>query len=113
MIRIKIDVTKLDKTAFFQGKNGALYCDLTMWENRDGPDRFGNDYRIDQDLGKERRAKGEKGAIIGNGKSYTNGTPGSTGGRPQQAQDDDVRYESKPIPSGNKSAANTDDSIPF
>jgi len=112
MIRIKIDVTKLDKTAFFAGQKGT-YADITLMENRGGPDKFGNDYMVVQDLGKERRLKGERGPILGNGKAYVHGNAGSTGGRPQQAQDDDVRYESKPIPSGSKSAANVDDSIPF
>ena len=112
MIRIKIDVSKLDKTAFFKGAKGT-YADITLIENRGGPDRFGNDYMVVQDLGKDRRLAGERGPILGNGKAYTNGTPGSTGGRSQQAQEEDVRYESKPIPSGNKSAATQDDSIPF
>lgn len=65
MRAFKIDVTKIDKTALFAGKNGK-YLDAVMRDNKDGTDQYGNDGFITQDLGKERRAKGEKGPIIGN-----------------------------------------------
>lgn len=65
-LKLKIDVTKLDKTAFFHGKNGAIYCDIILWENRDGEDQYGNTYAAKQDLGKDRRD--EKAAYIGNAK---------------------------------------------
>ena len=64
-IKINIDVTKLDKTAFFKGKNGT-YCALIIWPNRDGEDQYGNTSTVKQDLGKDRRD--EKTQIIGNGK---------------------------------------------
>jgi len=63
--KINIDVTKLDKTAFFKGKNGT-YCSLLIWPNRDGEDQYGNTSTVKQDLGKDRRD--EKTQIIGNGK---------------------------------------------
>lgn len=69
MIRIKLNVSKIDKTALFEGKNGAKYLDLPLMENRNGPDQYGNTHMCVQDLGKERRLAGEKGPILGNGKT--------------------------------------------
>ena len=73
IISAKLDVTKLDKTAFHVGKTRAdgstpKYCDITLLENRNGKDQYGNDFMVVQDLGKERRLAGERGVIIGNAK---------------------------------------------
>ena len=67
MIRLKLDVTKIDKTMLFKGTKGT-YCDITLMDNRDGTDQYGNDGFIVQDVGKEKREKGIKGAILGNWK---------------------------------------------
>jgi len=67
IIRVKLDVTKIDKTAIHHGEKGK-YIDITLLGNRDGEDRFGNHYMIVQDLGQTRREAGEKGPILGNGK---------------------------------------------
>lgn len=64
-IRVKIDVTKIDKSALFKGAKGT-YLDVTLWPTPDS--QYGDDYRATQDIGKERREKGEKGPIIGNAK---------------------------------------------
>ena len=65
MKRVKIDVTKIDKTAIHNGQKGK-YVDLTLMDNKNGRDEYGNDGFVIQDLGKERREKGEKGPILGN-----------------------------------------------
>jgi hypothetical protein len=70
-----INVTKIDKTALYEGKNGK-YLSLVFFDNKEGPDQFGNDGFVTQDLGKERRMAGEKGPIIGNWKEV--GTRGPT-----------------------------------
>lgn len=67
MQRLKIDVTKINKDLLFIGAKGK-YMDLTLMDNRDGTDQYGNDGFIVQDVGKERREAGEKGPIIGNWK---------------------------------------------
>lgn len=64
-IKISIDVTKIDKSAIYEGKKGK-YLSLVVWPNRDGEDQFGNIATIKQDLGAER--KGEQTPIIGNAK---------------------------------------------
>ena len=65
MHTIKINVSKIDKTALFEGKNGK-YLDLVLFENKDGPDQYGNHGFVTQDIGKQRREAGERGPIIGN-----------------------------------------------
>jgi hypothetical protein len=77
MIRLKIDVKKIDKSALFAGAKGT-YCDLTLMENRDPdgnpePDQYGNDGFVVQDIGKQRREAGERGPIIGNWKHADKG----------------------------------------
>jgi hypothetical protein len=63
-LKITIKVNKLDKTAFFKGKNGDVYCSLTVWPNKNGEDEYGNHGITKQDLGKDRRD--EQPEIIGN-----------------------------------------------
>jgi len=70
MISAKIDVTKLDKSAFFKGTKG-VYCDITIIEK---PSEYGDGFIV-QDLGKERRMAGEKGPIIGNWKEVGTKSP--------------------------------------
>ena len=67
MQRLRIDVTRIDKSALYKGAKGT-YLDITLLDNRDGTDQYGNDGMIVQDIGKERREAGEKGAILGNWK---------------------------------------------
>ena len=66
--KFKIDVTKLDKSVFFHGKNGAVYCDLVAWENRGGADIYGNSHAIQQDFPKGK--KPEKPPYMGNAKPF-------------------------------------------
>jgi hypothetical protein len=67
IIRCKIDVSKIAKEHLFKGAKGT-YLDITLLENRDGTDKYGNDFMVVQDIGKEARDAGKKGAILGNGK---------------------------------------------
>jgi hypothetical protein len=67
MLVLKIDVTKFDKSYFFEGKNGAKYADLIVFENRE-PDKYDNTHIVYQGIPKEERDAGKKGAIVGNGK---------------------------------------------
>lgn len=63
ILKLKIDVTKLDKSAFFKGEKGT-YVDLAVFIN-DDPDQYGNDASVKQDLGKDRR---DEKLYVGNGK---------------------------------------------
>jgi hypothetical protein len=61
----KIDVTKIDKEGIFVGKKGK-YFDFALFENCDGPDEYGNDGFMVQNLPKEQRDEGKKNPIIAN-----------------------------------------------
>lgn len=67
MQKLKIDVKKIDKSALYEGTKGT-YLDLTLMENRDGPDQYGYDGFVIQEIGQKRREAGEKGPIVGNWK---------------------------------------------
>jgi hypothetical protein len=79
MNKASINVTLIDKTYLFTGKKGK-YLNIVLWENRDGPDQYGNTHYITQDVGKEAREKGIKGPIIGNAKME--GASAAPRGRP-------------------------------
>ena len=65
MTKVKINVTKIDKTATFIGAKGT-YLDIVLIENKNGRDQYDNDGFVVQELPKARREAGEKGPIIGN-----------------------------------------------
>ena len=88
IIKVKIDVTKIDKARLFQGKNGAKYLDCTLIERRDGRDQYGNDFMVTQDVTKEERLAGSRGAILGNAK-YLDAQPKGNQPSPSSAQEDD------------------------
>jgi hypothetical protein len=76
----------------FVGKQG-LYCDITLMDNRDGTDQYGNDGFAVQDIGKERRLAGEKGPIIGKWKHV-----GATQAKPAPAPPAPVGDDCDEIP---------------
>lgn len=91
----KIDVTKVEKSRLFDGKNGAKYLDIVLHENKDGTDQYGNDGFITQGCSQEERQSGLKMPIIGNWKRV--------GGK---------KAEAKPKAT-EKTAPNDGDDIPF
>lgn len=93
IIKAKINVKKILKDRMFTAKTGAVYLDLTLLEHKDGPDQYGNDGMVVQDLGKEAREAGEKGPILGN---FTI-----------------LKTNSKPRPAAEKSSAVDNDEPPF
>jgi hypothetical protein len=91
MIRLKLNLRKLTDFRTFTGKDGIEYAafpikanaiymteklasmDVTLMDNRDGPDQYGNDGFATLDLGKERRLAGDRGPILGNWKDLDGG----------------------------------------
>jgi hypothetical protein len=63
--KIKINVSKIAKEHLFKNDKGT-YLDCAIWPNRAGADQRGNTHYITQEISKEARERGEKGAIIGN-----------------------------------------------
>lgn len=57
----------VDANNIYQGDKGS-YLSLTLMDNRDGADKYGNDGFVTIDIGKERRIAGDKGPILGNWK---------------------------------------------
>lgn len=71
MIVIGLNVTKIPRDRIVPGKNGK-YIDLVLFENRDGPDKYGNSGFVSMSVSKEEREAGTRGAIIGNWKHVGN-----------------------------------------
>jgi len=69
-IALSINVTKLDKSRFVQGKNGAKYCDLTVWLSPDEPDDYGKHGGIQIAATKEEQQSKEKMPYVGNAKVF-------------------------------------------
>jgi hypothetical protein len=63
-IKLKIDVTKIDKTALFRSeKSGAVYLDLVAWPVRES--KYGETHLVKQDFGKD-SDKNKDAALLGN-----------------------------------------------
>lgn len=82
IIRASIDVTKLDKTEFRRTDKGAVYASIALIERKDGEDKYGNHFMVVQDLSKERRLAGDRGAILGSAKFVVRDSQ-QGGGKPQ------------------------------
>ena len=88
-MRIKIDVTKIDKARLFEGKNGAKYLDATVFADIDNPGQYGDNGMVTQDVSKEESDAGTKGAILGNVKVFWKGeSQAKPQGKPQPKAND-------------------------
>jgi hypothetical protein len=89
-IKIKIDVSKIDKTGLYKGTKGT-YLDCVAWPSKT-TGQYGDTHYVVQELSKERRDAGEKGAIIGNMTVPDDEPPQRQQSRPLQRQQkmDDV-----------------------
>ena len=64
-VRVKIDVSKIDKNRLFKGAKGT-YLDATVFIDIDQKDQYENNGMITQDVNKQERDQGVKGPILGN-----------------------------------------------
>lgn len=78
-VSLKIDVSKIDKTRLFKGQKG-VYLDATVFIDTNELDQYGNSGMITQNVTKEEKDQGVKGAILGNCKVFWN----DAGQQPQQ-----------------------------
>ena len=83
-----IDVTKIDKSKLYPGKNGAKYLDLLFFGSEDRLDN-GTTHMVVQGLSKEDRDAGGRGEILGNAKL---GEAAPAGNVDQTYGDDDVPF---------------------
>lgn len=79
LLSISIDVTKLDKSRFYAGKNGAKYASLDIWVD-DEPDKYNRDASVSESQTKEEREAKAKKNYVGSGKKLygwgeSKGTP--------------------------------------
>lgn len=68
-VNFKVDVTKLDKSRFFQGKKGT-YVDLTAFIDTENKSDYGDNGVISQSLTQDERRDGVKMPIVGNCKVF-------------------------------------------
>lgn len=104
ILSAKIDVTKILKDKMFNGAKGT-YLDISILENKNGTDQYGNDFMVVQDIGKEARERGEKGPILGNGKYRVRGSQPAPA--PQESSSE-PRYRETVKPQ-----ENLDEDVPF
>jgi len=64
-VKLKIDVTNIEKARLFRGKKGT-YLDATAFIDVDNKDQYDNNGMITQDVTKEEKDSGVKGPILGN-----------------------------------------------
>ena len=107
-ISISIKLSKIDKSAFYEAKNGEKFLPIMLKLRIDEsklkqgkvegePDKYGYHGFIVQEIGKERKAAGELGPILGNCKIMDwdspnpkmNGEEKSNGYSPQIVGNDD------------------------
>lgn len=74
---------ELTDAKLFEGKNGALYLDLTLWPTPTS--QYGDDWRINHDLPRALRDAGQKGAILGNAKNKVVGGSSAPAAAPAYA----------------------------
>lgn len=89
-IKLKIDVSKIDKSKLFQGAKGT-YLDAVLFLN-DEVDKYGNSGMIVQSVTMEEREQGVKGAILGNCKDLSEPLPQSTDTETTQQGNDDLPF---------------------
>ena len=98
-VRIKLDVSKIEKARLFKGAKGT-YLDATVFIDIDQKDQYENNGMITQDVKKEEKDAGVKGPILGNVQVFW-----KDDSAPQQAP-----QQQAAIPAGD---ADFDDDIPF
>ena len=90
-ISLKIDMSKIDKNRLFKGSKGT-YLDATAFVDLDELDRYGNSGMITQDVKKEEKQDGVKGAILGNAKVFWKSEGSQRSQQSAPVQDDDFDY---------------------
>ena len=131
-VRVKIDVSKIDKNRLFTGAKG-IYLDATVFIVIDQKDQYENNGMITQDVTKEERERGVKGPILGNVQVFWQGETIQQGQQqnyqsqpnpkqqPQQSQQQQApqqSYQNQPNPKQQQQPAgdfdnNFDSDLPF
>lgn len=93
LLSVSIDVTKLTKSRFYEGKNGAKYASLDIWLS-DEPDKYGKDASVSESLTKEEREAGNKKNYVGSGKKIYGwgGSSSASKPKPSPAVEEDIPF---------------------
>lgn len=81
-ISLNIDVTKLDKSRFYQGKKGK-YAKLTVFVDPNRTDEYGNHGGITEEQTKEEREAKSPQNFVGNAKVFWTETTAQANNQPQ------------------------------
>jgi len=96
----KINVSKIDKARLFKGEKG-IYLNFTGFVDTDEQDQYGNNGMLTQDVSKEEKDNGVKGAILGNSRVFWKSEQEQ---QSYQQPENNQQEQKQPVP---------DDDIPF
>ena len=105
-VRLKIDVSNIDKAKLFAGQKGT-YLDATVFLDVDNKDQYDNNGMITQDA-----PKGEQGAILGNAQVFWSEGQQAPQQRQPQQQRQPAPAQGQPAPMAEPDFG-FDDKIPF
>ena len=91
-VRLKINVMKIEKARLFAAQSGAKYLDATVFINIDEKDQYDNNGMITQDIPKEEKDAGTKGAILGNAQVFWSNMEAVSGGAPEPQSNEPMDY---------------------
>ena len=69
-VNVSIDVKAIEKARLVNHNNGKCYLNMTVFIDPNNPDQYGQHGMITQDVSKEEKDQGVKGAILGNVKVF-------------------------------------------
>lgn len=111
-INFSIDVTKLDKSKFIQGKKGT-YANMVAFVNLDEKDQYDNNGMITQQVSKEEREQGVQGAILGNVRVFWSDTKNGNNNTQYGNQQSNEPSKTANYDPDSADAEYYDDRIPF
>ena len=94
-VNLKINVTKIDKSKLFHGKNGAIYLDATAFIDLDNVGQYGDNGMIKQSKKKDDT---EGGNILGNSKIFWRDDTQNTNNSDYNKLDSDNIVDDSDIP---------------
>jgi hypothetical protein len=83
MIKLSIDLTKIDKSKIKEHQNGGKYYEIIVDERKEA-DQYGNTHTVYEGMTKEERESGKKKNYLGNAKEYVFGQNTNTPPAPAQ-----------------------------
>ena len=112
-VSLKIDVSKIEKARLYKGQKGT-YLDATVFIDVDQQDQYGYNGMITQDVKKEEKDQGVKGAILGNCKVFWQDSSQGAQHAPNQVQQPANQGFNQPnAPQQVQNFDDFDDGIPF